>query len=233
MVARRAERPLFSMVAPLPRGRREAGGLCAFFPHYLTGGEEAVGSAEDLPSASLQSSTSPRCRWPREARLPAGPARPPARRARFSGEPRPGPWLHEAAAGASGGGGGAAAAAAIGLRRGEAERARPGTGQEVGSRRCAGGEGCPAPGPRPAAPRSGRAGAGSPAGRCPPRRGPGEVRQPARVRLRAAVPPSRRGEPGPRGCLGPTLLPGRRWCTTRSERVRDGRGALLSCVRTG
>ncbi|CAN8199538.1 unnamed protein product [Coccothraustes coccothraustes] len=53
----------------------------------------------------------PVLRPPREAPAAAGPARFPARRARFSGEPRPGPWPHEAAEGCG------AAAAAAGLRR--------------------------------------------------------------------------------------------------------------------
>lgn len=67
-----------------PRGRREAGGLCTFFLHYLTRGEEAAGIAEDLPSASLRSSSSPRC--------PAAPGSPAAGPAAAAGpDPLPPP----------------------------------------------------------------------------------------------------------------------------------------------
>ncbi|CAM5164863.1 unnamed protein product [Natator depressus] len=98
-----------------PRGRWEAGGLCTFFPYYLTVREEASGIGEDLGAASLPSSPPA----PPQGGLGDSSSRlrcaapPPPRRARFSGEPLPSPWLHEA----GGGGGGEAAAAVAGLRR--------------------------------------------------------------------------------------------------------------------
>ncbi|CAM4599755.1 unnamed protein product [Lepidochelys olivacea] len=100
------------MVRPRPRGRWEAGGLCTFFPYYLTVREEASGIGEDLGAASLPSSPPAPLHgglWDSSSRLRC--AAPPPRRTRFSGEPLPSPWLHEA------GGGGGGEAAAAGLRR--------------------------------------------------------------------------------------------------------------------
>lgn len=105
----------------------------------------------------------PLLRPPREAPAAAGPARSPARRARFSGEPRPGPWPHEAAEGCG------AAAAAAGLRR---RRSRDGCRRWVTPPGCAGGGGGGAPPGPPARPGPGEAAGGVPlrGAPCRPRR---------------------------------------------------------------
>lgn len=195
-------------------------------PSLITSRPRGGGGGGCRDSGGPARGLAPVLRPPREAPAAAGPARSPARRARFSGEPRPGPWPHEAAEGCR------AAAAAAGLRRRRSwdgcrrwvtppgvcgrhgcrgpssPRARPGLGEG------AGGSGSAAPPGGPGAARGGRAG-GTGGPRRLPGPGPAGLRDPlehpAKFVCRSpglvpppprcpVVPPARpRGAPGKRG----------------------------------